>query len=53
MFIAASKKAGRAQIGYLKRSSVVSFSSDHVLKVSELQEEVEELQQDLSETSPW
>ena len=49
VFAAASKKAGRARIGYLKRSSITSFPSDHVLKVSELQEEVEELQQDLSE----
>ena len=43
------KKAGRARLGYLKPSSIISFSSEHVIKVSELQEEVEELQQDLSE----
>ena len=53
MFAAASKKAGRARIGYLKRSSIISFSSEQVLKVQEeveeLQEEVEELQEDLSE----
>ena len=49
VFAAASKKAGRARIGYLKRSSIIPFSSVLVLKVSELQEEVEELQQDLSE----
>ena len=49
VFAAASKKAGRARLGYLKQSSIISFSSEHVIKVSELQEEVEELQQDLSE----
>ena len=56
VFAATSKKAGRARISYLRRSSVIAFSSEQVLKVSELQEEVtelqeevEELQQDLSE----
>lgn len=49
VFAATSKKARRARIGYLTRSSIVPFSSEHVLKVSELQEEVEELQEDLSE----
>ena len=49
VFAAASKKAGRSRIGYLKRSSIIPFSSEHVLKVSELQEEVEELQEEVEE----
>lgn len=49
VFAAVSKKAGRARLGYLKRSSVISFSSELVIKVSELQEKVEELNQDLCE----
>ena len=34
---------------YLTRSSIISFSSDHVIKVSELQEEIQDLEEDLSE----
>ena len=49
MFAAASKKAGRARIAYLKKGSIVSFPSNHILKVSDVQEKVEELQQDLFE----
>ena len=49
VFTAACKKAGRARIGYLLRSSIIPFSSEHVLKVSELQEEVEEMQKEVEE----
>ena len=49
VFAAASKKAGRARMAYLKRSCIIPFSSEHVLKVSELQEEVEELQEQVEE----
>ena len=49
VFAAASKKAGRARIMYLTRSSIISFSSDHVIKVSEPQEEIQDLEEDLSE----
>lgn len=49
VFAAASKKAGRARIRFLLRSSIVPFSCEHLLKVSELQEEVKELQEEVEE----
>ena len=49
VFAAASKKSGRARMVYLNQCSVLSFSSECVIKVSELQEEIEELEEDLAE----
>ena len=49
MFAATSKKSGRAQIVYLNHSSILSISSEHVIKVHELQEEIKELEEDLVE----
>lgn len=49
VFAAASKKSGRAWMAYLSRSSILSFPSEHVVKVPELQEEIEELEEDLAE----
>ena len=33
---------------YLNRSSIISFSSEHVIKVVELQEDITELEEDLA-----